>query len=211
VNQKTIIDISIPIHAGLAPWPGDVRYELRLESTPAGDQRRLNLGAVTMSLHTGTHIDAPYHFDSSGATVSSLDLEVFIGPASVIDVSGKERIQVRDIEGAGAALSQRVLLKTGAWTDYTQFPESIPVIEPYVPAFLSERGVRLLGIDLPSVDALDSKELPNHHALASRGIHILESIDLRAADPGQYELLALPLRLELADAAPCRAVLLRSA
>lgn len=207
MNPPQIIDISIPVRNGLAAWPGDVPYELRMERLvqEGGD---INLASLSMSVHTGTHVDAPLHFLDVGPSVGDLDLEPFIGPATVIDVSGKDRIQVRDLE-SGVPLAPRVLLRTAAWTDHTRFPESIPVIESYVPAFLSERGVKLLGIDLPSVDPIDSKDLPNHHALAQRGIQIIESLNLHHVSAGQYELMALPLRLEGADASPCRAVLLR--
>lgn len=204
MNRTEIFDISIAVRTGIANWPGDVPYEIKTES-----RADFNLSAVSMSLHTGTHVDAPYHFDPAGDAVADLDLSAFNGPACVIDVRGKTRIQVRDIEESGILLAPRVLLKTGAWTDHAAFPKSIPVIEPYVPAFLSERGVRLLGVDVPSVDALDSKDLPNHHSLARRGINILESVDLSGVAPGQYHLVALPLRLVGADASPCRAMLIR--
>ncbi len=203
MNPAQIIDISILMRNGIAPWPDDVPYALRVESLGA-----LHLGSVSMSVHSGTHVDAPFHFLPQGASAEALDLDPFLGPCSVIDVSGKDRIQVLDIEGSGVKLTPRILLRTNAWLDYTQFPESIPVIESYVPAFLKERGVTLLGIDLPSVDAIESKELPIHHALSERGIQILESLNLQGASPGNYELVALPLRLEGADASPCRAVLL---
>src|SRR5688500_10940973 len=95
-----IIDISIPIRNGIAPWPGDVPYALKMESAGA-----LHIGAVSMSVHTGAHADAPFHFLPEGATAEALELEAFLGPCSVIDVSGKERIQVRDIEGSGIRLT----------------------------------------------------------------------------------------------------------
>jgi arylformamidase len=207
LNPVRIIDISMPIQAGLAAWPGDAPYKLSVTSTSNGDSV-LNLGSVSMSVHTGTHVDAPFHFKNDGQPVERLDLDPFVGPAIVIDVAGKDRIQVRDLEASGASLPPRVLLKTGGWTDHRRFPESVPVIESYVPAFLSERGVRLLGVDVPSVDPLDSKDLANHHALAERGICILESLNLAAVAPGRYDLIALPLPLAGADASPCRAVLL---
>ena len=200
-----VFDISIPISPGIAVWPGDTEYSLVVETNETG----MSLGAAAMSLHTGTHIDAPFHFAPGGSTAGELPLNPFLGPAVVIDVPGRNRIQVRDLERIGP-LAPRVLLRTSAWTDHTRFPESIPVIERYVPAFLSERGVRLLGVDVPSVDLLDSKDLPNHHALQSRGIHILESLDLRGVAPGFYDLVALPLPLLGADASPCRAVLIRT-
>ena len=208
MNQPQILDISIPVRPGIAVWPGDQEYELRIDSSQA-EVSDLNIGSATLSFHTGTHIDAPFHFLNGGATAGELDVAAFMGPAVVIHVPGKDRIQVRDFEQSGFPLPPRMLLRTDAWTDHSTFPREFPVIESYVPAFLSERGVRLLGVDVPSVDPVDSKELLNHHALASRGIHILESLDLRAAEPGLYELIALPLRLDGADASPCRAILIR--
>ena len=204
MSNPTSIDISIPVRPGIAVWPGDVEYAINLESNDSG----LSLGAVTMSLHTGTHVDAPYHFAPQGQTAADLPLDPFVGPAMVIDVSGKERIRVRDLE-KNVPLAPRVLLRTGAWSDHSKFPDSVPVIESYVPAFLCERGVILLGVDVPSVDSIDSKDLPNHHALESRGIRILESLDLSSAEPGEYDLIALPLRLAGADASPCRAILVK--
>jgi arylformamidase len=103
----------------------------------------------------------------------------------------------------------RLLLRTGAWADHSRFPERVPTIACDVPAFLRSRGIKLLGIDVPSVDTIESKDLPNHHALARCGIHILESLDLSGVEPGLYQLSALPLRLVGADAAPVRAVLWR--
>ena len=104
-------------------------------------------------------------------------------------------------------LAQRVLLRTDAWTDITRFPEQIPVIAPDVPAYLQARGVVLLGVDVPSVDPIDSKDLANHYALAACGIRILESLRLVDVPAGDYELTALPLKLVGADGASVRAVL----
>ena len=100
-----------------------------------------------------------------------------------------------------------MLLRTDAWTDHTCFPASIPVMDEDVPAWLHERGVVLVGVDVPSVDAIDSKTLPNHHALNKYGITILEGLDLRDVPAGVYDLLALPIKLVAADGALVRAVL----
>ncbi|MEH7080722.1 arylformamidase, partial [Bacillus velezensis] len=102
---------------------------------------------------------------------------------------------------------KRLLIKTNSWKNDNAFPERIPHIEKDVAAFLKENGIKLLGIDVPSVDPLDSKELVAHHALHENGIHILESIDLRIVSEGDYELIALPLPLTDADGSPVRAVL----
>ena len=112
---------------------------------------------------------------------------------------GVEDLRAVDLEG-----TPRLLLRTGGWEDHSRFPGSIPVLGEGVAGFLAGRGVVLLGVDVPSVDPLDSKDLANHHALAAAGIAILEGLDLAAVPPGVYELIALPLRLVGADGAPAR-------
>jgi arylformamidase len=190
----------------LAGWPGDAPYRLERTARLAnGDST--NLGAVTMSLHTGTHIDAPYHFDEQGLTVEAISPEVYIGPAQVLDVRGRATIAVSDLATRTRPGVPRLLLRTDAWTDPTRFPESIPQLAADVPGFLHAQGISLLGVDLPSVDALDSKALPIHHALGRNGIFILESLALVAVPEAVYELSALPLRICGADACPVRALL----
>lgn len=203
-----LYDISIPLRPGMAVWPGDTDVSLeQVASLASGDT--VNLGSMTASLHAGTHIDAPYHFDPQGLTVDAIPPEVFLGPALMLDVSGRDVITVGDLAGADLHGAPRLLLRTGAWPDHSRFPERIPTLAADLPAHLASCGVFLLGLDIPSVDALDSKELPNHHALATNGIHIIESLDLSAVEPGLYQLSALPLRIHGSDAAPTRAVLWR--
>ncbi len=203
-----IYDITIPIQKSLAPWPGDTPYTFTWNMRMS-DGAGINLGTIQMSVHTGTHADAPFHFLNRGATIDESDLDVYCGPAVVIDVAGRSVIHPEDLAGVDLAHTPRVLLKTGAWRDHARFPDDVPVISTDLPAFLQAREVRLLGVDVPSVDRLDSKDLPNHHALAECGIRILESLDLSEVSAGEYELLALPLRLVGADASPVRAVLRR--
>lgn len=205
-------DISRPLFDGLAPWPGDTGFSFRLNWKMA-EGAPVNVGAITMGVHNGTHADAPRHFLPDGATVEALPLDVLVGPAVVWDLSGRLEpcapVTREDLDPALEALAgaPRLLLKTGATPDPARFPDDIPILASGVAGFLGERGVRLLGVDLPSVDAIDSKDLPNHHALAAAGIVILENLDLRAVSPGVYELLALPLPIVGGDAAPVRAVL----
>jgi len=201
-----IIDISCPLDANLAGWPGDTPFRF----TPAWSRATgasVNVGRIEASLHTGTHVDAPFHFDDSGATVDQLDLHPFLGPSRVVDVRGIPLIQVGDLAGFDFSRTPRILLRTDAWTDRAKFPTSIPLLDLEVPAFLSERGVVLAGFDLPSVDTLDSKTLPVHHALAAHRIAIVEGLDLTRVEAGVYELIALPIRLVGADGAPVRAIL----
>ncbi len=201
-----IYDITIPMQASLAVWPGDTPYHLQTICS-IREGAVINLATIAMSVHTGTHTDAPYHYAADGATTDRLDLNCYLGPALVMDVSGRDRICVEDFAGADFADTSRVLLRTGGWPDHACFPKQIPVMASGVPAYLKARGVVLVGLDVPSVDAIDSKELPMHHELGACGIAIIEALDLRGVPEGRYELLALPLPLVGADGAPMRAVL----
>jgi arylformamidase len=126
----------------------------------------------------------------------------------VVDVCGVSQWRDR-LEGLDLADTPRVLFHTGGWPDTSRFPESIPVMERDLPDWLADRGVRLIGVDLPSVDELDSKTLDNHHALGRRGIAIIEGLWLTDVPAGRYELIALPLRIVGADGSPMRAVVRR--
>lgn len=201
------IDISRPLAAGTACWPGDVPFSFRLGWTIAGGAS-VNVGAIESSVHTATHCDAPYHFDNGGDTVERLPPDTFIGPALVVDVRNTGRWGER-LARLDLSRTPRVLFNTGGWPDSTRFPESIPVMEPGLPDWLADRGVRLIGVDLPSVDPLDSKTLDNHHALGRRGITIVEGLWLADVPEGRYELIALPLKIVGADGSPLRAVLRR--
>jgi arylformamidase len=200
------IDISQRLDEKVAVWPGDTPFSYRVTWSKE-DTGSVNVGQVTMSTHTGTHIDAPFHFDNEGKRVIDLDLDIYIGPARVIHLPNKEKIGVDELESENLEGVTRLLIYTGAWKNRTVFPETIPHIEPELAPYLAERGIRLIGVDLPSVDPLDSKELPAHHELLRCGIHILEGIILDHVAPGDYELSALPLPLAEADGSPVRAVL----
>ena len=167
----------------------------------------VNVGNVRFSLHCGTHADAPLHVHSDGDPISAIQPDVYVGPAHLLDVRGKSIIQIEDLQSLDFADTPRLLLRTVGWTDHSVFPTSIPVVAADVPAFLAEQGVCLLGLDVPSVDPIDSKDLPIHHALGHHRIHILESLDLRVPPTGRYELVALPLRIAGGDASPVRAIL----
>ena len=199
-------DITLALRDDLPCWPGDTPFRFDLAWSKAGGAT-VNVGRVSTSIHVGTHVDAPFHFDDAGATVDALGLGPFLGPARVVDVRGLASIRVEDLEPFDLAGTPRVLLRTDGWLDRSRFPESIPVMDAAVPAFLAGRGVILVGLDVPSVDPIDSKDLPIHHALGSFGIAILESVDLTRVEPGVYELIALPLKIAGGDGSPVRALL----
>jgi len=208
-----LYDVTRRLAPDLAPWPGDVNFDYRLVGRLSAGSS-VNLGRITTSVHSGTHADAYFHFDDRGLTIEQMELECFLGPAMVLDVTQRKsdgEISLGELEWAAERFSTapRLLLKTGGWPDSTKFPESIPTIADGVAQWLGGRGVKLLGLDLPSVDAIDSKDLKNHHALASAGIAILEVLDLIAVVPVVYSLVALPLKISGGDGAPVRAVLWR--
>ena len=200
-----LIDVSRALAADTACWPGDVPFTFDL-GWKIADGASVNVGSVRTSVHTATHCDAPFHFDNRGATVEQLSLDTFVGPAWVVDVRGISRWRDR-LERIDFADTPRVLFHTGGWPDTSRFPDSIPVMDPELPDWLADRGVRLIGVDLPSVDPLDSKTLDIHHALGRRGITIIEGLWLAHVPGGRYELIALPLRIVGADGSPVRAVL----
>jgi arylformamidase len=212
-----IWDISRTLSNDFAEWPGDEPFHYRLTKEIAeGDS--VNLGAVTMSVHNGTHADARFHFDPEGESIEKAPLEVYLGRATVVDLAqtflrSKEKhlITLEDLQPyvEEIAATSRLLVKTGRWSDSTVFPNQIPVIAADVPVWLQKNGVKLLGVDLPSMDEIDSKSLQNHHALAHAGIAIVESLDLSEVAPGIYNFAALPLKIAGADGAPVRAVLWR--
>jgi arylformamidase len=212
-----IWDISRTLSNDFAEWPGDEPFRYRVSSEIAKGAS-VNLGAIAMSLHNGTHADARFHFDTNGASIEKAPLDVYLGCATVIDLSDsfsqstdKHLITREDLRphAEDIATASRLLVKTGRWNDSTVFPSRIPVIAADVPVWLQKNGVKLLGVDLPSMDEIDSKSLQNHHALAQAGIAIIESLDLTDVAPGIYNFAALPLKIAGADGAPVRAVLWR--
>lgn len=202
-----IIDITHPHTNDLAPWPGDTPFNFRLTAA-IRDGSSCNVGAITTSIHSGTHLDAPFHFDDGGLAIDAIPTDRFVGPARVFAAHGREEISREVFAGLDGRATPRVLVVTGSCDDKTVFPKNIPTLAPGVPAWLGAQGVTLIGLDVPSVDQLDSKTLPIHHALDAAGILILENLDLRGVAPGPYELIALPLRIVGADGSPVRAVLM---
>jgi arylformamidase len=212
-----IWDISRTLSNDLAEWPGDepCRFGLTREKAKGAT---VNLGALSMSVHNGTHADAKFHFDTNGESIEKAPLEAYLGRAMVVDLGhafldskDKHLITIEDLRLSAEAIAatSRLLVKTGRWSDSTVFPNQIPVIAADVPAWLQKNGVKLLGLDLPSVDEIDSKSLQNHHALARAGIAIVESLDLSDVAPGIYQLAALPLKIAHGDGGPMRAILWR--
>ena len=201
-----VIDISRSVSETTAVWPGDQSVEQGWTARiDAGDS--VNVGHLSLSLHTATHVDAPYHVADEGEHTDGLPLESFIGPAQVVEIED-QAAAIRPRHVPKTVQSGRLLFKTKAsHVPDDTWPEEILPIAPETVDALDSQGIVCIGTDAPSVDPLDSTELTAHHALRAAGIVHLEGLCLSEATPGRYQLLALPLKISDADAAPVRAVL----
>ena len=203
-----IYDITRALTPETAVWPGDAPFTHRWTSR-IDEGGAVNLSAVQLSLHAGTHADAPLHFLDGGDAIDAIPLDRFIGLAVVVAVEADvDAIRPRHLEALPPGEVRRVLFKTrhSAVPDVRWDPHFPPIL-PETAHALGRRGVVLVGTDAPSMDPHDSKALPAHRALAEHGIVNLENLALAAVPPGAYRLIALPLKLQGLDAAPLRAVL----
>jgi arylformamidase len=205
---RRLIDISILVNASTPEWPGDTPYSCRW-TWDMGRGDSVNVSCITTSPHVGTHADAPFHVDPSWQPSEALPLEAFNGPALVVDVSrasGPLSMAALGLAGDHVT-SRRLLVRTGRSIAAGTFPADWPWLADDTVAALLAGGLRLLGVDAPSVDSRDSRTLDVHRALFSGGAVVLENLDLLAVSPGDYVLTAYPLRIGGLDAAPVRAVL----
>lgn len=218
-----MIDISQPVGTRTAVWPGDRAIEVGWTMRRArGDS--VNVAALEMSVHAGTHIDGPYHFDDNASRPAELPLDAYIGPAIVVDARDCDPLddrlldRIRTIATGSRAESAanddaflagaRILFRTRGTIDETEFPATFAALDPGFAERLARAGVRLVGTDAPSVDPVDSKTLDAHRTLAAGSVAILENAVLQDVPPGRYTLVALPLKLVDTDSSPVRAVLL---
>jgi arylformamidase len=201
-----LIDISPTVSARSAVWPGDVPFGREVSLSIAGGDN-LDLSAIRTTVHIGAHADAPGHYRAGGAGIDECPLEPYYGPCQVMEVSlpPGERLRPEDLPGEIEA--PRLLIRTGSFPDPERFVEDFNSLSPELVDRAAERGVVLLGLDTPSVDPFHDKGLEAHQALARHDMANLEGLALEGVAPGLYTLIALPLRLEGADASPVRAVL----
>ncbi|HEV7921244.1 MAG TPA: arylformamidase [Thermoanaerobaculia bacterium] len=200
-----IIDISPLIDPAIHVWPGDTPYS-RAINLDMNAGANITLSAITTTVHVGAHTDAPNHYVANGADISERSLDYYLGPCVVItaQVERGERIMHVDKEKVTA---KRVLLRTNTFPDPRNWNNDFASLSPELVDALHELGVILIGIDTPSVDPFDSKALEAHNAFARHDMATLEGIVLGGVEDGEYELIALPLKLKHADASPVRAVL----
>ena len=202
-----LIDISILVNEFTAEWPGDTPFSCRWTWEMArGDS--VNVSCINSSPHVGTHADAPFHVDPTWPASEALALDAFTGRATVIDVTTYHGgVSLAALGSLGNIPVERMLLRTGHTIAHGRFPERWPWLDESTAQVLVDRGLKLLGVDAPSVDARDSKTLAVHRILFKGGAAVLENLDLRHAPAGEYHLTALPVRFAGLDAVPVRAVL----
>lgn len=201
-----IHDISPPITESLKVWPGDTPPSREvLCDMKAGAS--LTLSTLRGTVHLGAHADGPNHYGVDAPSIDERDLDLYVGPCHVIraNVEPSTRIDVSALPGEIRA--PRVLFCTGTYPDPTEFNENFAALSPGLVDYLHDGGVRLVGIDTPSVDLFSSKDLPAHKRFLANDMAILEGLVLDAVPEGLYELIALPLRLVGFDASPVRAIL----
>jgi arylformamidase len=200
-------DISPPIHAGSPVFPGDTAYSQQWVAT-IGPGCPVNVSALSLSPHVGAHADAPLHYDPTGLAIGEVDLEPFLGPCRVIHAIGcGPLVRPEHMAHAMDGLPERVLVRVYERMPQDRFDETLPAFAPETVTLLADRGVKLIGIDSASIDPANSKSLDSHQLIRQRGLRVLENLLLDAVPEGDYELIALPLKLTTADASPVRAIL----
>jgi len=205
--MKKLWDISPPVNASTPVFPGDTAYAQQwVASIEPGCP--VNVSAITLSPHVGAHADAPLHYDPAGAAIGAVELDAFLGPCRVIHaMGGGPLVRPEHIAHALDQLPPRVLVRVYQRQPQDRFDNALPAFAPETVSLLADRGVKLIGIDSASIDPADSKTLDSHQVIRQRGLRVLENLLLDEVPEGDYELIALPLKLTTADASPVRAVL----
>ncbi len=201
-----IHDITPPVSASIAVWPGDTppTRDVLLD-LKRGDN--LTLSTLRSTMHVGAHADAPSHYGLDAASIEAQRLEPYIGDCHVIRIDAVRGTRIGPDALTGGLEAERVLFATGTYPDPSRFNEDFAALSPELIGSLAAQGATLVGIDTPSVDLFDSKDLPAHAACLEKSVFILEGLVLDGVLEGVYELIALPLKLAGFDASPVRAIL----
>jgi arylformamidase len=206
-----IYDISVPISGDMPVWPGDTAVNFKLTSEiDAGDNA--NVSHISLSAHTGTHVDAPFHFLPEGVTLDAISLNIMIGPAYVLDLPDIDLITADVLKNAEFPQQiRRLIFKTRnseIWArGEKEFQTDFVAVSPDGAQFLVERGIKMVGIDYLSIAPFQQSR-PTHEILLKSGVFVLEGVNLSAVAPGQYTLYCLPLNLQGVDGAPARVILI---
>ena len=209
MSATRVIDISVANGPTQHVYPGDPPPRIeQAKAIRAGDV--CNVSLLTMGSHTGTHVDAPYHFIDGGARLGEVALERMVGEALVVDLRGRAAVDAAALESAPLRTSDILLCRTdNSWRwEKAEFQRDFVYLTLDAAGLLVERGIRAVGIDYLSIEQFGSRDFPVHHRLLGAGVFVIEGLDLRAVEPGRYTLVCLPLKFPDLDGAPARAVLL---
>ena len=205
-HGKKVIDITPVISDQIAVFPGDTKFS-RNEVLSFKNGNNLVLSSINSTVHLGAHTDAPSHYHPDGQSMEGVSLDPYLGPCQVIEVNKKvSRITPKDFDDE--ITSERVLFKTNSYPNPNHWNGDFSALSPELIEHLAKKSVILVGIDTPSVDPADDKELLTHNAIYKNHMAILEGIVLTNVKPGRYDLIALPLPIKEADASPVRAILI---
>ncbi|MFT5934519.1 MAG: arylformamidase [Hydrogenophaga sp.] len=205
--MQNLWDISPPLQADTPVFPGDTAYQQHWSAT-LGPGCPVNVSAITLSPHAGAHADAPLHYDPQGSPVGALDLTPYLGPCRVIHAIGcGPLVRPEHLAGHLHAPPARVLVRVYQCMPQSQFDPDLPAFAPETIEQLADLGVLLIGTDSASIDPANSKSLESHQVIRRRSMRVLENLLLDDVPEGDYELIALPLKLMTADASPVRAIL----
>jgi arylformamidase len=203
-----IFDVSLPISKEMPVYPGDPPVKIQRKATIGKDDAKYNLSRLSFGAHTGTHVDAPFHFLENGSTVDRLPLELLMGRARVVEVTSP-RIDETALKEFDFTADARVLFKTRnsyLWSQ-PRFVEDYVYITPGAARVLVNEGIKVVGIDYLSVEQYGSQDFETHLTLLKAGTLIIEGLDLREVEPGDYDLICLPLKIKGGDGSPARVVL----
>jgi len=208
-RSREWIDVSVPVRSGMVHWPEDPEVKLeRAKSIAEGEEA--NLTRLDMSAHTGTHMDAPLHFFDEDPGMEGLPLDAVIGPARVVRIEGEQPIHRGHVEELDLRAGERVLFRTTnsdrPWWE-RDFDPAFVHVSLEAAELLGEAGVALVGVDYLSVGGYETDGAETHRALLGAGIWIVEGLDLSEVEPGDYELICLPVKLVDSDGAPARVLL----
>jgi len=203
-----IFDVTVPISKNLPVYPGDPPVKIERKATIGKNDASYNLSRYSFSSHVGTHVDAPFHFIADGKTVDQLPLELLMGRARVVEVTSP-RIDEAALKEFDFTAAARVLFKTRnsyLWSK-PEFVQDYVYITPGAARVLVNEGIKLVGIDYLSVEKFGSDTYDTHLTLLGAGTLIIEGLDLREIEPGDYELICLPMKFQGGDGSPARVIL----
>jgi arylformamidase len=208
---KEWIDVSLPVVDGMVHWEGDPGVEISYFASIAKGAP-CNVSKITMSVHTGTHMDGPIHFMKDGRGLENLPLDAVIGPCRVLELQSKTSVSVEDLKPHNLRQGERILLKTSnstkSWAMQPKFDRDFVYISREAAKYIADSGVRTIGVDYLSVGGFYKDGVETHHALLGPEVWIIEGLDLSKITPGHYELICLPIKIaNRADGAPARALL----